>query len=1045
MADSRYVVMGQIFITNGTAGVSVTGRQVTDTSFTCTGAGTFTINMASGTTCTVSGTNVQGTPVTLSAGANTITTTGAVTNGQIDITIGTAANWNTVNSFAATSGGACGASIPTSVDDFYADANSFTAGSQVLTVDVAASCLSMNWTGATNTPTLAFGTNYISIVGNLTTIAAMSMTGTGSGGYCFYFQGTNNIDITTNGLVFNVGITTYQASSQLRTIKLLDNLNLGTGSLGHRIGGFNTNDKTVTCNVFSLTTDSFGSFRLGSSIINCSSYSITGIYNGLAHNTATINCTGNFTGSHKTLVMGLGDSLSDNTYEPALLTALGSNYYVIERGVGSNTTTQMLARLNSNVIDTGAAYAVVWGGVNDIAADVSAVDIEANLQTIYTNCHNAGIKVVAVTITPYKGSATWSAARQLVCDDVNAWIANTAIDVDYVIDMWTLLEDPAAADTLLAAYDSGDHIHLSATGYNLVASTLNSLVPFAPAPYYNINLNGTAHTVSGSFTCANLTRTGTATKTDSVTFTSGNTVTVTDTLNLSGNSSTNRLLVQSSTPGSPATLYCDGTVEVNNADFMDITATGTPTGTGENDGVDWDISACTGLSGDCQGNTGITFTSPAAQTWDGTTGSWSDIAKWTSRVPLPQDDVSAGGTGNTITVDMPRIGKSITFTGTPTISLSNTVAYYGSFTLPIGCTYTHNNNSNAFYGRTTYTITSNGKTLYRLQMRGVGGTCTQTDNLALAYSLDLSDGIFNASTFDTTMSFFYSNYSSARGLVQNGGSLTCTTSGDMWYATATMNYTPNASLLILSGSNASARVFRGGSLIYNNVTVQGAGAYALTISGNNTFNTFTVDRSVANKTITGTAGSIQTVTNFVCAVSGTRTLTLNSTGAAWTLVKVGGGTVNMDYVVVSNNIGNPIYTWSYGDNGTDGGGNTNWYNNVYALSIADSFSLLDSISESMTCGTSISDTFGLQDSFLEIMTAYYSISDTLEFNDSEFITANLSINDYFSLIDVMAEAMAAGCSISDTFEIDDNIDVAIRVIRKTLSIKLSDRSVPLRG
>jgi hypothetical protein len=100
----RYFVMGQCFFTDGTANCSLDGRQVADSAFTVDGAGNFTIHMASGTTGTVSGTNVSGTPVTLAAGLNTITCTDAVADGAFDITIGTAANWNTVNSWSASSG-----------------------------------------------------------------------------------------------------------------------------------------------------------------------------------------------------------------------------------------------------------------------------------------------------------------------------------------------------------------------------------------------------------------------------------------------------------------------------------------------------------------------------------------------------------------------------------------------------------------------------------------------------------------------------------------------------------------------------------------------------------------------------------------------------------------------------------------------------------------------------------------------------------------------------------------------------------------------------
>jgi hypothetical protein len=84
-----------------------------------------------------------------------------------------------------------------------------------------------------------------------------------------------------------------------------------------------------------------------------------------------------------------------------------------------------------------------------------------------------------------------------------------------------------------------------------------------------------------------------------------------------------------------------------------------------------------------------------------------------------------------------------------------------------------------------------------------------------------------------------------------------------------------------------------------------------------------VDRSQANKTLTITTGSNQQFANFVCATSGTNTLTINSsTTTAATFTKTGGGTVVLDYVNVTYITGSPASTWAYG---THGSGDT-WSN-----------------------------------------------------------------------------------------------------------------------
>jgi len=173
-ANERYFVMGQVFFTDGTANCNVDGRVVADTAFTVAAGGNFTVFMASGTTGSLSGTNIQGTPVALAAGSNTIVATDAVADGAFDITIGTAANTNSVNSWSAADGGVAGASVPASTNSALQTANSFTAAGQTFNIDAALTCLDFVWTGATNTPTMA-GTAALNIYGNSTYIAAMTM------------------------------------------------------------------------------------------------------------------------------------------------------------------------------------------------------------------------------------------------------------------------------------------------------------------------------------------------------------------------------------------------------------------------------------------------------------------------------------------------------------------------------------------------------------------------------------------------------------------------------------------------------------------------------------------------------------------------------------------------------------------------------------------------------------------------------------------------------------------------------------------------------
>jgi len=107
----------------------------------------------------------------------------------------------------------------------------------------------------------------------------------------------------------------------------------------------------------------------------------------------------------------MGNSLTgaSGQYGDTLQELLGNEWDVVWKGVSGNTTIQMLSRFQDDIIEPGdAAYVVILGGVNDIAGNTweegyRALDIQNRLQQMYTMAHNAGIKVVGLTVTPFCG------------------------------------------------------------------------------------------------------------------------------------------------------------------------------------------------------------------------------------------------------------------------------------------------------------------------------------------------------------------------------------------------------------------------------------------------------------------------------------------------------------------------------------------------------------------------------------------------------------------------------------------------------------------
>lgn len=182
-----------------------------------------------------------------------------------------------------------------------------------------------------------------------------------------------------------------------------------------------------------------------------------------------------------TKIYCMGDSLTDaGVYEVVLITLLGSRWEIINVGSSGETTADMLDRFERDVIDNGdAAYVIIWGGANDIRS-YSAEETEMNLQAMYSMASNAEIRVVAVTITPQNDETDINKEKLLA---INSWIQNKAINVDYVADAYTAVEDPDNPGNILPMYDLGDHVHLSDLGYAVVAATIYSAVTWVLNPY----------------------------------------------------------------------------------------------------------------------------------------------------------------------------------------------------------------------------------------------------------------------------------------------------------------------------------------------------------------------------------------------------------------------------------------------------------------------------------------------------------------------------------------------------------------------------------
>jgi lysophospholipase L1-like esterase len=174
-------------------------------------------------------------------------------------------------------------------------------------------------------------------------------------------------------------------------------------------------------------------------------------------------------------IVAMGDSLTYNgRYESTLLSLLGAGWTITNKGTSGQKTSQMLERFTTDVIDLAPGYVIIWGGVNDLFSSIATTT--SNLAAMYLAAQNANIKVISVNISPCGGVVYEGENTQTWLQTINSWIATPAENTDYRVDVYSALKDPDNLTHLLSTYDSGDHMHLSNAGYDVVANAIHDAV-----------------------------------------------------------------------------------------------------------------------------------------------------------------------------------------------------------------------------------------------------------------------------------------------------------------------------------------------------------------------------------------------------------------------------------------------------------------------------------------------------------------------------------------------------------------------------------------
>jgi lysophospholipase L1-like esterase len=217
--------------------------------------------------------------------------------------------------------------------------------------------------------------------------------------------------------------------------------------------------------------------------------------------------------SHGTLV-AFGDSVTDGVGSGSGTNARwpddlarrlgslpgGSPVTVVDAGIGGNRVltdaparqisfgVSALHRFERDALGEPRVTAVVLlEGINDIGNNagphgrpLTLADLVHGYRTLIAEAHAAHVRVYGGTLLPYRGAGYWTPAGEVLREAVNHWILTSGA-FDGTIDFAAAVADPAAPQHLRAGYDSGDHLHPDAAGYQAMADAVDlaEIVPTA--------------------------------------------------------------------------------------------------------------------------------------------------------------------------------------------------------------------------------------------------------------------------------------------------------------------------------------------------------------------------------------------------------------------------------------------------------------------------------------------------------------------------------------------------------------------------------------
>ena len=802
--------------------------------------------------------------------------------------VGGSGNWNATSTtnWATSSGGASGASAPTSADNVIFDDNSNTL-LLPFTVTVTgtsaapALCADFSTSSLDGAMTLTMGaTAFLDVYGSMTLPATnFSVSGTNGAGIR-YKSTTTGKTLTTNGVSLgNVAITfdgvgggwtlgSAYTSTQLITLTngTFDTGNYNITSTG--LSSSNSNTRTLTLGSSTLnfsgtpitfTTSTNFTLNAGTSQINCNGASVTFAGGGLTFYNVSFTST-----SAGTATISGANTFNDLTFTSVAATGIRNI------SIGANQTVS--GTLTLGTANTAIRRMFVRSDVVGVARTITAATVATLADVDFRDIVGAG-------------TGTWTGTRLGNCtgntgitfDAGKTVYCVSALNVNWINDVWALSSGgavavnnfPLAQDTVIFDSNStlADMSFNGAAGFNIGAIDFSGLTT---ALTFNMN-NGVS--LYGNLTLdANVTFSGNQgivliKNSGILTITSAGR-TITNPIGFAGPNNATLQLQDALTISSEISLE-EGTLSLNGFNLTCVRFVFQTTRTRSIAfGTNKIVLTGNAISVMSTANlTGFSYTgTPRFESnYSGSTGTrLFDIGRAGGATESNVFDLYIVA-GSDI-VDLRNVGQSyyrnLDFTGfSGSTSANQQLNIYGDLKYSSGMTVSAGTSMSLLKSTGTQTVTSNGKTIDFPVFKSAAGTLQLLDNMTLGSTRTLTHtaGTLDANDFTLTTGLYSSTGSTARQLDVGTGTLAV--SGATFTASGS-NYT-TAGTGKVSMTSASSKTFAGGGFTYPTLNQGGAGN--LIITGANTFAGIT--NTVQPATIIFPSSTTQNITNF--NVSGT--------------------------------------------------------------------------------------------------------------------------------------------------------------------------------